>query len=167
MKTSEINNLKNNLIVEEPKTLMDLYKMVSNDEIAPITDEHDNIIGFNFHKNVTGIKYSKVINGQPTYGATEEERKKDEENLRNFIEKFENKFGQRLIQKTVDFSLQLIAADVVPDDLFYSAGSLYYIVLKDKKLYDEKGNVIVDCSDVKDELSNETLTRLIMAEFNA
>ena len=50
MKNYELNNRANqfqaNVAVEE-KTFMDFYKDVRDGKIVPVTDEQDNIIGFN------------------------------------------------------------------------------------------------------------------------
>lgn len=169
MKTSEINKLKNsiNKIEETPKTLLDLFKLVQNKEISPITDESDNIVGFNFSKGITGISVSKIVGGHLTTGATEEERANDEKNLKEFQEKFVKVFGNALVQQTIDFSYQLVAAGISPDDLIFTKCKFYYIVLKDKKIYNQSGEVVVDCSNITENLSNETLMRLLKAEFYA
>ena len=92
MKNYEINNQANkiqaNLSIEK-KNFMDFYKEVKNGKIVPVTDEQDNIIGFNVIKNEPSMmKVCKIINGYMTVGDTEEQRSEDEVNLRKFIKEY-------------------------------------------------------------------------------
>lgn len=61
-----------------------LVAWVKEDVLHPVTNKDDDIIGFNFNKYATGLKYSKKIGTHMVVGATSAEQKADEDALRRF-----------------------------------------------------------------------------------
>ena len=67
---------------------MEMLQLIKAGIVSVLRDEYDNIIALNWVGESTGIKYAKKVMGHMTVGATEEERQKDEDALRKFIEEW-------------------------------------------------------------------------------
>lgn len=168
MKNYEVNNQANkiqaNLSIEK-KNFMDFYKEVKNGKIVPVTDEQDNIIGFNVIKNEPSMmKVCKMIDGYMTVGDTEEQRSEDEVNLRKFIKEYPIEYLQTWFMTC----MVLVKSNIEPDDIIDTNDEIYIILADAKKVIDMNGNTIVDLSNDEDlkDASKNIIIKLLKSALN-
>lgn len=161
MNLKQINQFKENANAVEVTlyTFNDVYQMVKSGDLQPILDEKNNIIGVNYHRNVTGVKCIKVINGVTTLGNTEEERLADEKAFNEMMKRID----LFTLQKWMEESLMLVNAEIEPDDRIVKDNRIYYVVIKDRKVYNKNGTVYSDFSNMEmsDEVASTLLTESI------
>ena len=169
MKNYELNNRANqfqaNVAVEE-KTFMDFYKDVRDCKIVPVTDEQDNIIGFNVVKaEPSSMKVCKMVGGTMTVGDTEEQRAADEVAMR----KFTQEYPVYNVQKWFLASMTLVKANMEPDDIVDVDDDIYIILADAKKVIDLDGQTVVDLSNDEDleGASKKVIIKLLKAAINA
>lgn len=169
MKTYEMNNaanqLKANVEVTE-KTFMDFFKDVKDERIVPLTDENENIIGFNVVKErASRMKVCKMVEGKLTVGDTEEDRVNDEVAMRKFMEEYA---GCDLVHWFTT-AMMLIKSEIDVDDVVEVDGETYVLNAETKKVIDLQGNVIVDLSEDEDldGASKKIIIKLLKAAINA
>ena len=169
MKNYEVNNLANQLKANnevEEKTFLDFYNEVKKGNIVPVTDESDNIVGFNVVKPVAStMKYCKLVNGTMTVGDTEEDRVADEVAMRKFMEEYDpSKLQEWFLAATL-----FIKAGVVVDDIVDVHGEIMAINAEAKKVIDLEGNTVVDLSGDEDlkGTSSKVVIKLLKAAVNA
>lgn len=167
MKTYELNQFANKLssITTENKTFLNFYNDVKAEKIVPVTDEKENIIGFNVVKSkASTMKICKMINGKMTVGDTEEDRANDEIAMRKFMQEYD---GQP-IQQWFENSLILIKAGVQVDDLIYEDGETYVIDATRKIVTNLLGEIIIDLSTDPDleGASKNIIVKLLKSAMN-
>lgn len=169
MKNYEVNNLANQLKANnevEEKTFLDFYNEVKEGHIVPVTDENDNIVGFNVVKPVAStMKCCKLVNGTMTVGDTEEDRAADEVAMRKFMEEYDaSKLQGWFLAATL-----FIKAGVVVDDIVDVHGDVMAINAEAKKVIDLEGNTVIDLSDDEDleGASPKVIIKLLKAAVNA
>ena len=169
MKSYEVNNLANQLKANnevEEKTFLDFYNEVKEGNIVPVTDEFDNVIGFNVVKPVAStMKCCKMVNGTMTVGDTEEDRAADEVAMRKFMEEYDGVDLQKWFLAATLF----IKAGVVVDDIVDVHGDIMAINVEAKKVIDLEGNTVIDLSDDEDleDASPKVIIKLLKAAVNA
>lgn len=169
MKNYEMNNLANQLRANnevQEKTFLDFYNEVKEGKVVPITDERDNIIGFNVVKPVaSSMKVCKMVDGVLTVGDTEEDRVNDEVAYRKFVEEYDGCNLQRWFLAASLF----IKAGIVVDDIVDVHGDIMAINIEAKKVIDLEGNTVVDLSDDEDlvDASPKVVCKLLKAAVNA
>lgn len=174
MKITDTNKIANTQTAEQkaaetveikPQGFKELWEMVKSEEIVPLTNENDEIIGINGHVAATGAKASKVIGGHMTIGKDEEERQKDEANLKAFIEKFTGLFmvvgGP---QKAMFAALCLVRADITPDYAFIDEGRLFFADITKQIVVDEDGNTIVK-TELNERVGKAVIEELLLTKF--
>ena len=153
MKKNQVNEFA--LKQLEPLTFPEFFNMVKGGKIVPLYDDHDNLVGFHTHADVKGVRYSKIVKGMMTVGATEEERQKDEENLLTFMEQ-----TKRVnVMHWLAISLKFNAAEIHISHYINGA----YIDLNARKAYNCAGEVIADYSDKN--IDDEIALELFNAKF--
>ena len=169
MKTYELNihanALKANSEIEE-KTFLDFYNDVKEGKIVPITDENENVVGFNVVKPVAStMKCCKLVNGTMTVGDTEEDRAADEVAMRKFMEEYAGHDLQCWFLAATLF----IKAGIVVDDIVDVRGKIMAINVEAKKVIDLDGETIVDLSNDEDleDVSPKVIIKLLKAAVNA
>jgi len=169
MKNYEVNNLANQLKANnevEEKTFLDFYNEVKEGRIVPVTNESDEIVGFNVVKPVAStMKCCKLVNGTMTVGDTEEDRVADEVAMRKFMEEYDSRNLQRWFLAATLF----IKAGVVVDDIVDVHGDIMAINVEAKKVIDLEGNTVIDLSDDEDleGASPKVVIKLLKAAVNA
>lgn len=152
----------------EPKTFMDFFNAVKAGEIVPVTDENENIVGFNVVKDLPStMKVCKMIGGALTVGDTEEERAADEVAMRKFMAEYPDHYR---VQRWFMTAMVLMKANVEADDIIDSEGSTYIILADKRQILDIDGNVVVDLSDDEDiepETPKRIVVKLLKAAFNS
>lgn len=170
MKITEINQAANqfnaNVEVEIPKGFISFYQLVKEGKIVPITNESDDIIGFNTVTDIpTSLKVCKMVDGHMTVGDTEAQRNEDEMKLKRFLLEYE---GQDL-QKWFETSLILLKSNIEVDDVIFNTDDEMYILdATHKKVYDLEGNTISDLSDDPDleGASKSIILKLLYSSIN-
>lgn len=166
-----VNNFNANVAVESPKSFMDFYKMVKEGKIVPVTDENENIIGFNtVSDKPTTLKVCKMINGHMTVGDTEEQRNEDELKLKEFLTSFDEENLQEWFERAYLISKLGINVDDVIIDNSEEFGDGYYLVDgENKRVLDMDGNTIIDLSDDEDlkGASKNLVIKMLKAAFNS
>ena len=176
MNISEINTLKETLeneIAEEKKepveegTLLDLLKDVEDESLLPLTNENGTIIGINGHTKVTGARCSKVINGQMTIGANEDERKMDQEALEKMVARYTTLF-QKLGGPNVafDLCLKIKAAGLKPTKALLTSEGVALVLPELQRVINEDGETIVSC-DVAKSTAQCVIAELLEARLQA
>lgn len=147
MKKNQVNEFA--LKQLDPLTFPEFFNMVKGGKIVPLYDDHDNLVGFHTHADVKGVRYSKIVKGMMTVGATEEERLKDEENLLTFMEQTKG----INVMNWFEIALKFVATGIHISHVINSA----YIDLNARKAYNHKGDIIADYSDknIDDEIALE------------
>ena len=153
MKNYEVNNQANkiqaNLSIEK-KNFMDFYKEVKNGKIVPVTDEQDNIIGFNVIKNEPSMmKVCKMIDGYMTVGDIKE-------------------YPIECLQTWFMTCMVLVKSNIEPDDIIDTNDEIYIILADAKKVIDMNGNTIVDLSNDEDlkDASKNIIIKLLKSALN-
>ena len=167
MKTSDLNNQVNQLQANATyveKTFLDFYNEVKAGNIVPITDQDDNIIGFNTVRQPSTMRVCKIVDGHMTVGDTEEERNQDEVALRTFMQEYE----VCPLQQWFEEALVLVKSGVNVTDIV-EGDETYVIVADQKKVINLNGDTIVDLSDDSDlERASENLVvKLLRASINS
>lgn len=169
MKTYELNQQANQLSANnavENKTFLDFYNDVKTEKIVPITDQNENIIGFNVVKpKPSTMKVCKMVDGKMTVGDTEADRAEDEVAMRKFMEEY----AERPVQKWFEDSLVLIKAGVQVDDIIDLDGDTYVIDATRKVVMDLTGGIVEDLSQDPDleGASKKIIIKLLKAAVNA
>ena len=101
-----------------------------------------------------------------TVGATEEERKADEESKATFTKDFG--CYQRYWQKWFELALQLKAADIYPDEVLGEYDNYAFVIVKDKKIINQYGETLVDLSNDEDlkNASFNIVKKLLISSYN-
>ena len=170
MKNYELNNRANQFqanVAFEEKTFMDFYKDVRDGKIVPVTDEQDNIIGFNVVKaEPSSMKVCKMVNGQMTVGDTEEDRVADEVAMRKFMEEYSN---CNLMQWFLAAQL-FVKSNITVDDIVDVEGDIYAINADARKVINLRGETVVDLSDdedIEEGTPKKLVIKLLKAAVNA
>lgn len=170
MKTYQLNNAANQLSANtqvEPKTFLDFFNEVKEGKIVPVTDEQENIVGFNVVKEVPStMKVCKMVEGKLTVGDTEEERVADEVAMRKFIEEYDG----CPLQHWFEASMLLNKSGIVVDDIVDVEGDIYVINADARKVLDLDGNPVVDLSndwDIEEGTPKRLVIKLLKAAVNA
>lgn len=164
---SQANQLQANLKMEE-KTFMDLYAAVKAGDIVPVTDEEENIVGFNVVKaKPSMMKVCKMVNGAMTVGDTEEDRAADEVAMRTFLLEYPNQYQN---MRWFLAAMTLIKAGIEPDDIIDDRGATYIVLAAKRQVLDLEGNVVVDLSDdedIEEGTPTKIVVKLLKAAFNS
>ena len=169
MKTYELNQQANQLSANNAaknKTFLDFYNDVKTEKIVPITDQNENIIGFNVVKpKPSTMKVCKMVDGKMTVGDTEADRVEDEIAMRKFMEEY----AECPVQKWFEDSLVLIKAGVQVDDIIDLDGDTYVIDATRKVVMDLTGGIVEDLSQDPDleGASKKIVIKLLKAAVNA
>lgn len=170
MKTYEINTcanqLKANAEVKE-KTFLDFYNDVKDGRIVPVTNECEDIVGFNVVKPTpSSMKVCKMVNGQMTVGDTEEDRVADEVAMRKFMEEYSN---CNLMQWFLAAQL-FVKSNITVDDIVDVEGDIYAINADARKVINLRGETVVDLSDdedIEEGTPKKLVIKLLKAAVNA
>lgn len=169
MKTYELTNLalKNRAEAQvTEKTVFDFYKEVKAGKIVPITDDQENIIGFNVVKpKPSTMKVCKVVDGKLTTGDTEEDRQEDEVALHTFL----SEYPEEEIQQWFLDSMIIIKSGYTPDDVMYVNDDCVMLFADKKQCINLDGEVIVDLSNDDDLVgaSDKIILKLLRASLNS
>ena len=174
MKLTDITKIANTQAAEKkaaetvevkPQGFKELWQAVVSEEIVPLTDDNNNIIGVNGHTAVTGAKASKVVGGHMTIGKDEEERQKDEDNLKAFMQKFTELFIKIGGPNRAMFAaLCLKKADIVPDYAFIDGCRLFFADLEKQIVVDEDGNTVVK-TELNERVGKAVIEELLLTKF--
>lgn len=172
MKINEVSEQANSIKLAvkniELGTFFEFYQLVKENKIVPMTDENDNIVGFNVVKDTpSSMKVCKYINRQfLTVGDTEEDRMKDEEAMREFYEKF----SECDLQEWFEKCLVIAKTGLNPDDIIYdeSDDKIFLVFVSNKQVLDLYGNVVVDLSQDPDleGASDNLVHKFLVANLN-
>ena len=169
MKTYELNNqaaINRAEAQVTEKTIYDLYKEVKAGNIVPVTDDQENIIGFNCVKpKPSTMKVCKLIDGHLTTGDTEDDRLEDEIALR----KFTSEYPVTQVQEWFEAAMLIIKSGYEPDDIVVSAGEIYLVYADKKQVTNMENEVIVDLSTDEDLIgaSQKLIIKLLKAALNS
>jgi len=155
----------NEWITIYPKTFLDFYRDIKSKKIVPITNENDDIIGFNVVKDIPStMKVCKMINNILTVGDTEQERHDDETKMRIFLEEYRNKPLQQWFTAATNF----INNCIVIDEIIDKNGEIYAISSFERKVFNLNGTVVVDlCNNHNiDNYSKESIIKLLKSTFD-
>jgi hypothetical protein len=148
---------------------MKLFSLVKSGDIVPIFDEKDNVVGFSHlpKSPIRGIK-TKIINNVTFRGDTEEQLNEDMENYEWMKTEFIDVFSHDAVINVLNLCFKLVNADITPDTIFLNKfGAVYFIVAKDRKLYDDKYNAIcmINDDEIDTSTSNKVIINMLLLKF--
>lgn len=169
MNLTNLNEIATQLVskvkVSEPATFNDFYQEVKKENLVPITDENNNIIGFNTVRSTpSSMKVCKKINGVLTVGDTEEQRLQDEKSLAEF----KVRFGHAPLQCWFKMAYMIKQTNLSPDYVEMGVDNAYLYFLDQKVVYSSSGDKVVDLSEDPEmkNLPNSVTLKLLKAAVN-